>query len=153
MRAILSNPSPTGWCKFTSPSNPKTETPYVIRPSYVTDVMDDTLNACINYLKEGIGVVNYDCENNGEWLFIINDTECFLVSGEKMDTIIRMKTDGITVCKNIQQCYQNSPKEWASFATIETNAATHEKITREKQRTMDKKSKIIKLLISEQLCK
>lgn len=148
MKDILNHPK-HGWCNFTLPANTKDTTPYQITPSYLTDVMNDTLDACINYLKNDIGIVTYDCEGDGEWLFIICKNDCYLVSNDGENITFHSTISGDTICRNIIRCYHNHVTEWAGFAVFESEENKYNKETEKNKQKLDCKVKTIRNILSK----
>lgn len=77
-KPILSNPR-HGWATLILPTAKITEPPFIASISYVTDVMFDALTACMNYLNDGIAVVKFDAEENGDIIILIDTCDCDLL--------------------------------------------------------------------------
>lgn len=149
MKPILSNPK-HGWCTFCLQDATQT---FAIAPSYLTDVMFDTLYAIQSYLLSGISVVKYDCEEYGEIIFIINQMTCYVISDENdIMNINRTKTQefnitGIDVCKNLLQCFETNLNKWIGFAIFTDTKEDYENEFQQKAKEYEQlKTNIINIL-------
>lgn len=149
MKPILSNPQ-HGWCTFYLQNDTQT---FTITPSYLTDVMFDTLYAIQSYLTSGISVVKYDCEEHGEVIFIIDQMTCYVISAENNITSInRTKTQefnitGIIACKNLLKCFETDINKWIGFAIFADTKEEYKNEFQQKAKEYEKlKTNIINIL-------
>lgn len=134
-KPILSDPR-HGWATLTLPTTKVTEPPFIASISYVTDVMFDALTACMNYLNDGIAVVKFDAEENGDIIVLIDTCDCKVLY--ENDKLLNINLSGEEFCKNILDCYASDRDTWMQFATMDDNpeAADIQKQTFQKLETM-----------------
>lgn len=113
---ILSNPR-HGWATLTLPTTKVTEPPFTASISYVTDVMFDTLTACLNYLNDGIAAVKFNAEENGDIIVLIDTCDCKVLY--ENDKLLNINLSGNDFCKNILDCYASDKDTWMQFATMD----------------------------------
>lgn len=134
-KPILSNPR-HGWATLILPTAKITEPPFIASISYVTDVMFDALTACMNYLNDGIAVVKFDAEENGDIIILIDTCDCKVLY--ENDKLLNINLSGEEFCKNILDCYASDRDTWIQFATMDDNpeAADMQRQTFQKLETM-----------------
>lgn len=84
---ILSNPA-AGWCSFTLKTD---EGEFHASLSYLTDVMLDTLKACLTALQTGAAAVMYDRESEGTFLFVLSDYDVYILDENLESGMIRFE--------------------------------------------------------------
>lgn len=115
-KPILSNPR-HGWATLTLPTTKVTEPPFIASISYITDVMFDALTACMNYLNDGIAVVKFNAEENGDIIVLIDTYDCKVLY--ENDKLLNIDLSGEEFCKNILNCYTSDRNTWMQFATMD----------------------------------
>ena len=115
-KPILSNPR-YGWATLTLPTTKITEPPFLANISYVTDVMLDALTACMNYLNDGIAVVKFNAEENGDIIVLIDTCDCKVLYND--DKLLDISLSGQEFCKNILDCYASDKDTWMRFGTMD----------------------------------
>lgn len=87
---ILSKPA-AGWCSFTLKSD---EEEFQASLSYLTDVMLDTLKACLTSLQTRATAVMYNRESEGTFLFVLSDHEVYILDENLESGMIRCQLLG-----------------------------------------------------------
>lgn len=116
-KPILSDPR-HGWATLTLPTE-NDEQPFITSISCVTDIMFDTLSACINYLDDGIAAVKFNAEENGDIIILIDTCDCKVIY--ENNKILNINLSGNDFCKNILDCYASDRDTWMQFATMDDN--------------------------------
>ena len=84
---ILSNPA-AGWCSFTLKTD---EGEFHASLSYLTDVMLDTLKACLTALQTEAAAVMYNRESEGTFLFVLSDHDVYILDENLESGMIRFE--------------------------------------------------------------
>lgn len=142
IKPILSDPR-NGWATLTLPTE-NDEQPFITSISYVTDVMFNTLTACINYLDDGIAAVKFNAEENGDIIIIIDTCDCKVIY--ENNKILNINLSGNDFCKNILDCYASDRNTWMQFGTMDDNpeVADMQKQTFQKLETIIRTSMAIR---------
>ena len=121
-------------------------------PVFPTDVMHDTLSACVSYLETGAAAIRLDCSGaeytvilTGEIIYMLDDTEL-----SQIDILDFGNFTPKRFCENILECYKECPENWIDLAGTglpEENIEQCEKATRENFDEMAERiCKLLKLL-------
>ena len=95
---ILSNPA-AGWCSFTLKTD---EGEFHTSLSYLTDVMLDTLKACLTALQTEAAAVMYNRESEGTFLFVLSDHDVYILDENLESGMIRFENISVTeICEMI----------------------------------------------------
>lgn len=112
---ILSNPA-AGWCSFTLKTD---EGEFHASLSYLTDVMLDTLKACLTALQTEAAAVMYNRESEGTFLFVLSDHDVYILDENLESGMIRFENISVTeICEKVLDSYDASPAAWINFSNM-----------------------------------
>lgn len=119
---MLSSPK-DGWCIFTLHD-------FVGHPSYITDVVEDTFAAFIDYYEKGLGIVNYD-EEGTEFLLVLNNGRVHIIYTDEYDRSTFYDypdTDINDLCDEFIKDVERETEAWVKFSPYKKPEYSNTKI-------------------------